>query len=64
MNPESDTWRFKWDFKTPFRDTPYAIRRKRPNQSIDTFIYTNLTIPKEEIEEQLKLTPAFKGYYF
>lgn len=60
-SPECDAWRYKWDYKTPFRETPYAIRRKRPTLEDDVQLYTNVDITEQEIDEQLALTPAYKS---
>jgi hypothetical protein len=42
---------FKLDFKTPYRDSPYFVRRFAPDYPERTVMYHNLEITKEDINE-------------
>lgn len=52
---------FKWDYKIPYRDSIYFIRRFFPDMPTKTVAYHNLPISKEDIDEFSKTHMNWRG---
>lgn len=60
-NPEKEPWKFRWDYKTSYRDSPYFIRRGRPNVEYSTVTYTNIDVTTEDMDLKIKENPEFRS---
>ncbi len=52
---------FKWDYKIPYRDSIYFIRRFFPDVPVETVAYHNIPISKEDIDDISQKHLTWKG---
>lgn len=62
INKEYESEYFKWDYKKPYRDSIYFVRRFYPDfPNLDSGV-TNLQIDQQSIDDFSKQYPTFKDY--
>ncbi len=54
---------FKWDYKTPYRDSTYFARRIFPDSPKKSILYTSLKISNEDIDAMSKRHPNWKDHF-
>lgn len=58
---ESEGFKYKCDYKTPYRESPYFVRNQPPVIEPEYTLYSTIKITQQDIDEYTKDFPAVRG---
>ncbi len=61
MSQEHEPWKFRWDYKIAYRDSPYYVRKHRAVVDPTTNVYTNCPVTQEDMDLKVKENPNWRG---